>query len=129
MAQQSFLKNLTAKDFISKIPQFKNDLVNPDLGTIHHSLGGSLVDEMPRDVRELEESDFTLPLKRRKKRAKRSKKKGGGKKPCCRQRKTVGGSKQVKSQRRLGGKGKKRVKRQKVYKGRKQQHKIKNSVI
>lgn len=60
MAQEEFINSLNPRDFISKIPQFKNDLVNPDIGLITHAItGGGFIDELPRNtMRELNENDF-----------------------------------------------------------------------
>ena len=63
MAQEEFINSLSANDFESKIPQFRNDLVNPDIGLMNRVMGGSFIDEMPRETtREITQDDFASPI-------------------------------------------------------------------
>lgn len=136
-AQENFLKSLTERDFISRVSQFPNDFVNPDIGlTGSRSAAGAGYPDVV--TREINDSDF-LPVaspdvaKAKRKRAsskkRRKVKKGGVSKKGG--RKAPKGKKRSSSSKRKGG----RRKLKRVYKKRRNCkksthfHKIKSTFI
>lgn len=121
MAQEEFINELRMADFESKIPQFKNDPINPDIGVMNRVMGGGFVDERPRETREITQEDF-LPVNDEQSPV-RQKKKASQKK-----QKKVG-----KQQKRQGGRVTKKhpPKRRAVYKAAKRCtfHKLANSIL
>lgn len=60
-AQENFLKSLTERDFISRVSQFPNDFVNPDIGLTTARFAGAGYPDLV--TREITDNDFMPEVK------------------------------------------------------------------